>query len=99
CTLAEGMTAPFLLLVVDPSGGIAPMVSVASVTPAAGATGVVNVTPLTTAIVGQLSPDDDALTVVADRSLLDTAALDAIKTKVRAQLAPVLAALGAPADF
>lgn len=99
CTLADGVVAPFLVVATDSSGGVQPMVSVGTVTPAAGDIAVVNVTPLTTAMVAQLSADDSALSVVADRSLLDVAKLDAVKAKVMAQLAPVLAALGLAADF
>ncbi|MEO7851781.1 MAG: hypothetical protein ABIR94_05925, partial [Rubrivivax sp.] len=99
CTLKPGMTAPFIVVATDPSGGVQPMVSALTDTPAAGQTSVVNVTPLTTAIVGQLSSDDSALAVVADPTLLDTARLESIKANVLAQLAPVLAALGVPAGF
>ena len=99
CTLKDGLSAPFMLVVTDPSGGIQPMVSVGNVTPAAGEVAIVNVTPLTTAIVAQLSGNDDALDVVADRGLLDTTKLAEVKAKVLAQLAPALAAIGAPAGF
>lgn len=99
CTLKEGMAAPFIVVATDPSGGVQPMVSVGTVTPAAGAIAVVNVTPLTTAIVGQLAPDDSALSLVSDPSLLDTGQLEQIKAKVLEQLAPVLAALGIAAGF
>jgi hypothetical protein len=99
CTLADGAAAPFLVLVTDPSGGSLPMVSVGVVTPGVDETATINITPLTTAIVGQLAPDDSALSVLADPSLLDTDALAMVRDKVLAQIAPVLAALDLPADF
>lgn len=99
CTLQPGKTAPFVVVVTDPSGAHRPLVSVATTTPAAGEALVVNATPLTTAIVAQLAPGDDALAVVADRALLDLAALAAVKAKVLSQLAPVLTALGADAGY
>jgi hypothetical protein len=99
CTLQGGKTAPFIVTVIDPSGAHPPLVSIASSTPAAGATLTVNATPLTTAIVGQLSPDGNALSVVADRSLVNVNTLAAITTNVLTQLAPVLTAIGAPAGY
>src|SRR5262245_41676093 len=48
CTLQAGKTAPFLVVVTDPSGARAPMVSVATSTPSPGTPLTVNVTPLTT---------------------------------------------------
>jgi hypothetical protein len=99
CTLKAGQTAPFIVVVTDPSGGVEPLVSVATSTPAAGESLVVNATPLTTAIVAQLSPDDSALSVVANPALIDAAKLTAIKTNVLAQLAPVTAAVGVPAGY
>lgn len=99
CTLQDGKAAPFLVVVTDPSGAFSPLVSVGTVTPAAGMPLTVNATPLTTAIVGQLAPDHNALAVIATPSLLDTAALALIKQKVLAQLADVLRGVGAPAGY
>jgi hypothetical protein len=97
CTLVSGQSAPFIVVVTDPSGGVDPLVSIATTTPAAGESLVVNATPLTTAIVAQLSPDDSALSVVANPALIDAAKLATIKTNVLAQLAAVTAAVGVPA--
>lgn len=97
CTLKAGEAAPFFVLVTDPSGLIAPMVSVATETPAAGATLVVNATPLTTAIVAQAA-GSDAVSVF-NSGTISTAALAATKTNVLAQLASVLGAIGAPANY
>lgn len=99
CTLQGGRTAPFIVVVTDPSGARPPMVSVGTSTPSPGTPLTVNVTPITTAIVAQLAPDRSALSVVANPSLLDTAALGSITTKVVGQLADVLAALNAPAGY
>jgi len=99
CTLASGRSAPFVVRVTHPSGAHPPLVGVATSAPAAGATMVVNATPLTTAIVGQLAPDGDALAVAADPSRLDAAALADVKARVLRQIGPALAALGAPADY
>jgi hypothetical protein len=99
CTLRPDKVAPLLVLVVDPTGAREPLVSVATSLPAAGSALVVNATPLTTALVGQLSPDGRALSVVGNRSLVDVATLAAVTGNVMTQLQPVLAAVGAPADY
>lgn len=99
CSLAPAAQPPLLLVATDPAGGHAPMVAVLPTLPAPGAQAVANVTPLTTAIVGQLAPDHSALSVVATPSLIDTARLEAITQAVVAQLGPVLAALQMPAGF
>jgi hypothetical protein len=99
CTVIAGKTAPFLVVVTDPLGAYRPMVSVVTRTPAAGTSVVSNVTPLTTAIVAQLAPNGDALSLVADRSLINEAALSSTTSKVMSQIAPVLAAIGAPSDY
>ena len=99
CTLKTGSTAPFLIGVTDPSGANAPLVSVGSITPAAGTALTLNATPLTTAIVGQLVPNGDALAVVANPALINTTTLASIKAKVLGQLGDVLTAVGAPAGY
>ena len=103
CTLQSGKTAPFLVVVVDPSGAHAPLVSLTFATPAAGTPLVVNATPLTTAIVSQFSPGGDAVnlaqTKTLDSATITAAALASTTVKVLAQLAPVLATLGAPAGY
>ncbi len=99
CTLQPGKTAPFLIVVTDPSGAQPPLVSIGSNTPAAGASLTLNATPLTTAIVGQLAPDGNALSVLATPSLIDTATLASVNTRVLTQIASVLTALGAPAGY
>jgi len=99
CTLKTGSTAPFLIVVTDPSGANAPLVSVGSITPAAGTALTLNATPLTTAIVGQLVPNGDALAVVANPALINTTTLASIKAKVLGQLGDVLTAVGAPAGY
>ena len=75
------------------------MVSVATSTPSAGTPLIVNVTPLTTAIVAQLATNGNALSMLADPSLLNLSTLSSIKANVLAQLAPTLTALGAPAGY
>jgi hypothetical protein len=99
CTVLAGKTAPFLVVVTDPSGAYAPMVSIVGSTPASGSTLVVNATPLTTAIVSQLAPNGDALALVADPTLMNLATFNAVRTNVLAQLGPTLTALGAPAGY
>jgi hypothetical protein len=99
CTLQTGRSAPFVIVVTDPSGAQAPLVSIGTETPAAGASLTLNATTLTTAIVGQLSPDGDALSVASTPALIDTATLATINTRVLAQLANVLTALGAPVGY
>jgi hypothetical protein len=99
CTVVAGKTAPFLVVVTDPSGAYAPMVSIVGSTPASGTPLVVNATPLTTAIVSQLAPNGDALALVADPSLMNVNTLNAVRANVLAQLGPTLTALGAPAGY
>lgn len=98
CTLKAGETAPFFVVVTDPTGNTAPMVSIATSTPAAGTPLTINVTPLTTAIVAQLASDGNPLTLVSSRAV-DTAALKQATANVVAQLANVLASIGAPAGY
>lgn len=98
CTLKTGETAPFFIVVTDPTGNTPPMVSVSTVTPAAGAPLTINVTPLTTAILAQLATDGNPLTLVASKTV-DAAALKQVTANVVAQLAQVLAAIGAPAGY
>lgn len=99
CTLVEGALAPFLVVAADAEGAVAPLVSVGVRTPEVDETAVVNATPLTTAILAQLVPNDDAMALTKDRALIDVDTLTVVKAKVRAQLAAVLAAMGLPDDF
>jgi hypothetical protein len=99
CTLQIGKTAPFIIVVTDPSGAVAPLVSVAATAPSDGTPLTVNATPLTTAIVAQLSPDKNAPSVVNHAASLDTTALQTVTAKVLSQLSDVLSALSAPADY
>ncbi|WP_211463214.1 hypothetical protein [Collimonas silvisoli] len=98
CTLKAGEAAPFFVVVTDPAGNTAPLVSVATSTPAAGAALTVNATPLTTAILAQLSADGNPMTLVSSKAI-DTAALAKVTANVLAQLANVLTAIGAPAGY
>lgn len=99
CTVLAGKTAPFVVVVTDPAGAYPALVSVVGAAPAAGSSLVVNATPLTTAIVAQAAPDGNALSLAADPSLVDPNALAAVKTNVLAQIAPVLSAVGTPANY
>ncbi len=90
CTLKSGETAPFFLVVTDPTGNTPPLVSIATSTPPPGTTLVVNVTPLTTAIVAQLN-GGDALGVVSNKALYVPATFAAAKANVLAQIQPVVA--------
>lgn len=94
CTLKAGETAPFFIVVTDPTGNSAPLVSIATQTPAAGTPLTVNATPLTTAIVAQLN-NGDALGVVSNKALYIAADFSTIKANVIAQLKPVTDAIGA----
>lgn len=98
CTLKSGETAPFFVVVTDPTGNNGALVSVTTTTPAAGAPLTVNATPLTTAIVAQLAADGNPLTVVNAKTVNATA-LQAVTTNVVAQLAPVLTALGVGSNY
>ncbi len=99
CTVLAGRTAPFLVVVTEPFSAYPPMVSIVSSTPSPGTAIVTNATPLTTAIVSQLAPDGNALSVVANPSLIVLNALASITANVLTQLSPVLSALGAPANY
>lgn len=98
CTLKSGETAPFFVVVTDPTGNTSPLVSVAMTTPVAGSPLTVNVTPLTTAIVAQLSTDGNALTVVSSKTV-DLVALKTVSANVVTQLSKVLTAINAPAGY
>ena len=98
CTLKAGRIAPFFIVVTDPTGNTPAMVSVQTTTPAAGANLTVNVTPLTTAILAQLSPNGNPLSIVSSKTV-NAVALDTLIGNVLAQLAPVLTAIGAPANY
>lgn len=98
CTLKTGESAPFFIVVTDPTGNTPALVSIATETPAAGTPLTINATPLTTAIVAQLN-GGDALGVVNDKSKYIAADFVAIKANVVAQLKDVLAALGVPDGY
>ena len=98
CTLKAGETAPFFVVVTDPTGNTAPLVSIATSTPVSGTPLTVNVTPLTTAIVAQLSSDGNALTLASGKTV-NIAALETVTANVVAQLANVLTSIGAPAGY
>lgn len=99
CTVQAGRTAPFVVVVSDPFKAYPPLVSIVPAAPAPGTTLVANATPITTAIVAQLAPNGDALSVLSNRSLIDLAALSVITANVLTQIQPVLTALGAPAGY
>ncbi|HZY18315.1 MAG TPA: hypothetical protein VFE82_07525 [Ramlibacter sp.] len=98
CTLKAGRLAPYFVVVSDPAGNSTALVSVATDVPAAGQSVIVNATPLTTSILGQLAPIGPAHTLAAGGSL-DSNALRVLTSNVVAQLKPVLTSLGAPADY
>lgn len=98
CTLVSGEVPPFFLVATDPLGEYAPLVSVLPTAPANAATATVNVTPLTTAIVGALASDGNALTLVASGTI-NPITLTAETANVVAQLAPVTSALNIPGTY
>jgi hypothetical protein len=98
CTLKSGATAPFFIVVTDPTGNMAPLVSVSTTTPVAGTTLTVNATPLTTAILAQLATDGNPLTLVSGKTI-SAASLKTVTDNVVAQLATVLSSIGAPAGY
>lgn len=98
CTLKSGETAPFFVVVTDPTGNSAPLVSVATTTPAAGTPLTVNATPLTTAILAQLATDGNPLTLVGTGTV-NTADLQDVTAKVVTQLTSVLTSVSAPAGY
>lgn len=98
CTLISGKTAPFIVVVTDPSGSHLPLVSVTTVTPTVGTPLVLNASTLTTAIIGQLV-GGDPLGVKASPTWIDATKLDALKAKVLAQLADFLSTIGAPTGY
>jgi hypothetical protein len=98
CTLKTGQVAPFFVVVTDPTGSSAPLVSVATTTPAVGTPLTVNATPLTTAILAQLASDGNALTLVASNTVV-AADLQNVTNKVVAQLNGVLTSINAPVGY
>jgi hypothetical protein len=99
CTLKAGAGAPFLVLVTDPSGAHAPLVSAVTSAPAAGSALVVNATPLTSAILASLAADGNPASLASNLTTLTPQALAAATRTVLTQLRPVLTAVGAPADY
>lgn len=97
CTLKSGETAPFFIVVSDPTGQQASLVSIATQTPTAGTPLTVNATPLTTAIIAQLN-NGDALGLVANRTF-NSANLATVTANVLTQLGPVLTSINAPAGY
>jgi hypothetical protein len=89
CTLKSGETAPFFIVVTDPTGNTAPLVSIATTTPLSGTPLLVNATPLTTAIVAQLN-GGDALGVVSNKALYVPATFELAKAHVIAQIQDVV---------
>lgn len=89
CTLRSGEAAPFFIVVTDPTGNTTPLVSIATTTPAVGTPLLVNATPLTTVIVGQLN-GGDALGVVSNKSLYVPAAFEAVKSNVIGQIQSIV---------
>jgi hypothetical protein len=92
CTLKAGKTAPFFIVVTDPTGNSAPLVSIATTTPLAGKPLLVNATPLTTAIVAQLN-GGDALGVISNKALYVPATFAAAKANVIAQIQAMVSAI------
>ncbi|NMM11524.1 MAG: hypothetical protein HHJ16_14790 [Polaromonas sp.] len=98
CTLKNGETAPFFVVVTDPTGNTPPMVSVTTTTPTHGTPLTLNVTPLTTAIVAQLASDGNPLTLVNSKQV-NAADLKQLTANVVAQLLQVLKAIQAPDGY
>ena len=103
CNLTPNSQSPMVVVVTDPSGLLNPLVSVLVQKPAAGASATANVTPLTTAVIAQVSgPGRNPFAFVESPALLadlDTAALGVVSSNLVAQLASVLPALRLDASF
>jgi len=92
---AAGLTAPLVLVATDPTGMVAPMVSLLAQVPAAGTTATANVTTLTSAIAALMAPDGNPLSFTQTSLLTSTVTPDALKSAVSALktvLATILAA-------
>jgi len=93
-----GLTPPFLIIATDPSGNNAPLYSVtASITTTNGAPVVANVTPLTSAVVAQLTNDGNPLDLTTSGALTSTVtpgAVDASVAKLNTSLDNILTANG-----
>lgn len=102
CVLTETSQAPMVLVVSDPQGLIAPLVSLVASKPAPGASATVNASPLTTAIATQMDPSVGAKSAQsfvqspASLASLDLSALEAVKNNLVTQLASVLTSLEIP---
>lgn len=113
CDLLSTAAAPYVLVAIDPAGLRAPMVSMVRTQPALSGSSVANVTPLTTAIVAMLAPNNNPLALVPQEG--DSAALKvqratdlvtastnlaAQNASLVVQIAPLLTTLGIdPAAF
>ena len=103
CVLSAGSQAPYAVLVTDPDGLISPLIGIVPSRPQAGAEGVANITPLTTAMAAQLDPSRDPFRLYTQAALLgtlDLANLQALNNNVVTQLADVLNSIDLdPATF
>jgi hypothetical protein len=92
-----GLTAPFLIVATDPSGNNAPLYSVVASVPSGSAPVVANVTPLTTAVTAQLTPDGNPLdltTLATLTSLVTPANVSASVSKLDTALSVILTQTG-----
>lgn len=102
CELTKSSQAPMVLVISDPQGLFAPLVSLVASKPAPGASSTVNATPLTTAIATQMDPSAEAKSAQsfvrspAILASLDLSALEIVKTNLVTQLAGVLTSLKIP---
>jgi hypothetical protein len=97
CTLTSGAEPPFAILAIDPARLRAPMASVATSAPTVGQTATVNVSPLTTGILGQLAADGSPFTLVGSPAAYGAVSASQLQTysaPVVEQISVLLAAAG-----
>jgi hypothetical protein len=97
-----GLTAPFLITAVDPSGASGNLYSVAATVPTGTTAPVIaNVTPLTTAVTALLTQSGNPLDLTASGSLASTVnqtAISAAVTRLNTALGTILSANGLSAS-
>ncbi|HDR9240043.1 TPA: cell wall anchor protein [Burkholderia vietnamiensis] len=95
-----GLTTPFLITAVDPSGVSSTLYSVvASANTSNGAPVTANVTPLTTAVAALMTPSGNPATLAGNASAITSSAITAAETALDTAIAPILSTNSVPASF
>lgn len=95
-----GLTAPYLITAIDPSGVSSTLYSVvASANTSNGAPVTANVTPLTTAVAALMTPSGNPATLASNASAITSSAITTAEATLDAAIAPLLSANSVAASF